>query len=114
MSSTEPTTQRLVLDYLLAYASWLVLLVIAMWLVFVWQSILVTIGLRMGLNLWQLRAVDTWGTFLLGFAWLATCIVTEGYFRSGVRHGVLWRRVGKSFLLLGLLAMCSLLLDWLL
>lgn len=65
MSNTEPTTQRLVLDYLLAYASWLVLLVIAMWLVFVWQSILVTIGLRMGLNLWQLRAVDTWGTFLL-------------------------------------------------
>jgi hypothetical protein len=114
MSNTEPTTARLALEYILAYAVWLALLAIAMWLVFVWQSILVTIGLRIGLNPWQLRAVDTWGTFLLGLAWLATCIVTEGYFRSGVRLGVLPRRVGNAFLLLGLAAMCSLLLDWLL
>ncbi|MCB0074253.1 MAG: hypothetical protein KDE20_22460 [Caldilineaceae bacterium] len=107
------TQRRLVLDYIAAYVLWLALAVLAMWLLFVWHSILVTIGLRLGLNPWRLRAVDTWGTFLLGFAWLATFIVTEGYFRKGVQQGVLWRRVGQTFLLAGLVTLLSLLLDWL-
>lgn len=107
-------SRRLIFDYIICYTLWLVFSAIAMWLVFVWHGIVVTVGFRTGLNPWQLRAVDTWATFLLGLAWLASIILTEAYFRKGVPLGILWQRVARTFALVGLVTLLALLLDRLL
>lgn len=87
---------------------------ITLWLLFSLRDNLVGISLTLQINPWALRAIDRFGTFLLGLCWLAAFILIENYFRVGVQKHLFLRRVGKTFAAVALLCLTSQALNWLL
>ena len=117
MNANHPThrpTGSLILTYIACYLILVLFGAVTMWLLFSLRDNLVTLSLTLQINPWVLRAVDRFGIFLLGLGWLATFILIESYFRTGIHKNVFWHRVGKTFVVFGLIAILSQAVNWLL
>ena len=105
---------RLILDFVLCYAALFLMGAVGLWLILVVRDILIASAMRIHVNPWQIRAIDMWGTFLLGLSWLIAFVLIESYFRNGVRLHLLWKRIARVYMIAGLVTLSSLLVNWLL
>ncbi len=80
-------------DWVLAYASWIVLFLLGLWLVFLLQRNIVEDLLFMRVNPWQLRGLSQWSVYVFGAIWLVYVFLAEGYLRQGLLQGTLHRRL---------------------
>lgn len=110
----QRSTSSTILTYTACYLLLILYGAITMWLLFSLRDSLISISMALRANPWVLRAIDRFGIFLLGLCWLMAFIVVENYFRAGVQKGIFWLRVGKTFLIVGLIALISQALNWLL
>ena len=113
-ASTTPSTRALILYYVACYIVLVAYGAATMLLLFSLRTNLLSMALLLRVNPWVLRAIDNFGILLLGLCWLLAFVAVEGYFRHGIHKGLLGRRVGKTFLIVGLCTLSSMLLNWLL
>lgn len=110
----EPSTGQLVLRYLICYGALFLFGAFCMWILFVARELMIAVGFRLRASPWQIRAIDTWGTFLLGLIWLIVFMVAEGYLRHAVRSDLLGRRIIRVYSLATVVAAVILLANWIL
>ncbi|MEZ4659472.1 MAG: hypothetical protein R2911_18080 [Caldilineaceae bacterium] len=105
---------RLIGLYVVCYAVWLAICAAGMWLLFQAVQLVISLSIYFQFNPWQVRAVDKWGTFVLGLAYFAAAFVLEGYLRGSVAKGLLWPRATRSLIMLAILTILIVGLNWLL
>lgn len=93
---------RGVLTYVACYVAWLVFSIVGFWLLLSVRTNLIDAAILMQFNPWQVRTVDRFAIFGLGLAWFAGILVIESYLRTGVARGLLWGRMIRITLALGL------------
>ena len=113
-AQSGPSTRTLIIQYTACYLLLIVYIAATMWLLFSLRDNLVGVSLVLQVNPWALRAIDRFGILLLGLAWLMIFIVIESYLRNGIHKRLFWRRIGKTFLIVGLVFLASQALNWLL
>ncbi len=82
-------------DWVLAYAGWIGLFLLSLWLVFLLQRNIVEDLLFMRVNPWQLRGLGQWSVYVFGAIWIVYVFLSEGYLRQGLLQGVLYQRLIK-------------------
>ena len=107
LKSEQTMMVRGVLTYVVCYAAWLFFAVAGFWLLLSLRTNLVDGAILMRFNPWQVRSLDRFAIFTLGLAWFVGILVLENYLRSGVASGVLWRRIVRITLALGLVCAIS-------
>lgn len=105
------------LRYLIAYLAWAVVATVGFWLLFQIRINLLDI-LTLLLedpntfrDSWITRAIDRWFIMVMGAMWVFCVTLLEGYFRNSVAKQLMVHRIGRVFLILGLLTGISLLLQ---
>lgn len=83
-------------DWILAYAGWIVLFLLGLWLVFLLQRNIVEDLFFNRVNPWQLRGLGQWSVYVFGAIWLVYVFLIEGYLRQGLLQGNLYRRLVKA------------------
>jgi len=68
--------------YILTYGLWAVSAALALWALYWLRVTLIDLAIiRLRWSPWTLRAVDRFGTVILGLLWLIVVVATEAYFR---------------------------------
>lgn len=104
-------TWRVIALYVACYVLWGVTSAIGMWLIFLIRRNLVEDIFFMRVNAWQLSAIDRWSVFVMGIVWVTSIFLIEGYLRTAVEQGKLWRRAGRVLVVQLLLVGTSLLVS---
>jgi len=78
---------RRTLIYVLCYVLWIVSAALGIFDMLILRGLLVNISALVGANRWVLSAIDKFGLFLLGLAWLVFALVSESYYSEGGRRG---------------------------
>ncbi len=102
---TPGRLRRSILPIVGAYGAWLVTMVLAVGVMYVWRSALLQIYIALRLDKYAFAAFNN--TIVIGFllAWLVMVVVTESWYRQAVEKGLLGRRFARiSLVLLALLA----------
>jgi hypothetical protein len=107
LKSEHNTMVRGVLAYVACYLAWLLFAVVGFWLLLSLRTNLVDAAILMQFNPWQVRTLDRFAIFTLGLAWFVGILVLENYLRSGVARGLLWGRMIRVTLALGLVCAIS-------
>ncbi|MBN1218030.1 MAG: hypothetical protein JXM69_03795 [Anaerolineae bacterium] len=84
---------------ILVYSLWLASAALSLWAV-LWLRIFVLIDLPMatvGGNPWIIRAIDRFGTVVIGLVWLVFVVATEAYFRRLLKGGLPILSITKIF-----------------
>jgi hypothetical protein len=84
--------------YLACYGSWIGLSAVGLWMVFLVRAALVDLSMAFRANPWTLRAIDRFGLYLLGMAWLVGIIFLEAYLRQGMESAQLRNRIRRILL----------------
>ena len=86
----------------LAYGLWLASAALALW-AFVWlrQFLLIDLPINVllpiGLSQYGQRAMDRFGTVILGLTWLIFVVASESYFRKLIDRQIQPRRIARLF-----------------
>ena len=85
--------------YAAAYAAWIIAFFLWLWFLLVsWETVKGLMLYFMGSSFQATKTqqfLERAYVFVIGIAWLAIMIVTESYFRHGIKKGDLARRVGR-------------------
>ena len=81
--------------YAACYLALAVITAISIWLLLQLRTLIVQIGIALGLNNWTMTVVDQFGFILLGLLWLIAFFVVEAYLRHGVPSNQVWPHAGK-------------------
>jgi hypothetical protein len=102
LKSEQTTMVRGVFAYVACYAAWLIFSAAAFWLLLSVRTNLIDAAILMQFNPWQVRTLDRFAIFGLGLVWFVGILVMESYLRTGVARGLLWGRISRIALALGL------------
>jgi hypothetical protein len=94
----EQDTFMLLPRYFACYGILVVIVAIMTWLMLQLRTVIVEVGLALGLSSWTMTVVDQFGFILLGIVWLIAFFVIEAYLRHGVPTKLLWPRAVKIVL----------------
>ncbi|MGC9522212.1 MAG: hypothetical protein ACP5HG_10095 [Anaerolineae bacterium] len=88
------------LQYVLAYAMWAVVLALGIWLLLLSRDAVVAVFSALLVEdstarTWTIVSVERFYVIGAGLAWLALMILSELYFRNGVRRGRLFPRFAR-------------------
>jgi hypothetical protein len=87
--------RQLVPLYLACYAFWIALSAAGVWLMLELRSTLILLAIWLRLNPWAPRAIDQFGTVILGLLLLMGIILLEHYLRRGLEKQQLLRRAAR-------------------
>lgn len=86
-------------QYAIAYLAWILAFLLFLWFFIVSRETISNLAhVLLGQTLQQIKMqefINRMYTFLAGLAWLVVMIVTESYFRNGVKRGDLARRITR-------------------
>lgn len=109
MVEKKPDIWKSAFDGVMVYVLWMVIILLALWVLIVARGAVNIIYIVLTWNRWVLRAVDRWSLLLFGIVWLIAIIAIEDYLRQGVEKGQLYQRftkvAGAAVLLGALLAL---------
>ncbi len=87
--------RQLVPLYLACYTLWIALSALGVWLMLELRSTLFLLALWLRVNPWAVRAIDQFGTVILGLILLMGIILLEHYLRRGLEKQQLLRRAAR-------------------
>ena len=83
--------------YAACYLALAIITAISIWLLLQLRTLVVQIGMALGLNNWTMTVVDQLGFIVLGVLWLIAFVVIETYLRHGVPKNQLSSRIMRVF-----------------
>lgn len=63
------------------------------------RAALIDLAFRLRVSPWTLRAIDRFGTVILGLLWLIFVMASEGYFDDVLRHRRRGARLARIFII---------------
>ena len=109
---TPGRLRRTILPIAGAYGAWLVTMVLAVGVMYVWRSALLQLYIALSLEKYAFAAFNNTIVIVFLLAWLVMVVVAEGWYRQAAEKGLVGRRFARvSLVLLGLLA-AGFLAEW--
>lgn len=88
------------LHHVLVYVMWVVVLALGLWVLLLSRDVVVAVASALfveesSARFWRITSVERFYILGAGLAWLALMILSEFYFRNGVRQGRLFVRFAR-------------------
>lgn len=96
MSMIQHISRR-VSRFIAVYTLWIISTILALLTAWFLRETIIDLAFVFKANPWQVRAINNFGTVILGLLWLAFAMGAEGYFRRYLKSGLPMRPLGILF-----------------